>query len=188
MQRGLVGSEMCIRDSINAEYMGEYNNASNLRPTKSNCDFAYTASITAKSHPQRHSTPVTTKEIPLKLYTEEEVALHCTEKDAWVIYCGAIYDISSWMKLHPGGSSLLLPLAGNDITEQIKKHHKWINPYTFLKDHFIGPVSYTHLTLPTILLVQISVVAVSLKKKKKKQKTETMQISLRQIADECCLH
>eukprot|EP00831_Metopus_contortus_P067697 TRINITY_DN60425_c0_g1_i1.p1 TRINITY_DN60425_c0_g1~~TRINITY_DN60425_c0_g1_i1.p1 ORF type:complete len:143 (-),score=37.48 TRINITY_DN60425_c0_g1_i1:40-468(-) len=28
------------------------------------------------------------------------------------------------------------------------------------------PVSYTHLTLPTILLVQISVVAVSLKKKK----------------------
>eukprot|EP00831_Metopus_contortus_P039988 TRINITY_DN3130_c0_g1_i6.p1 TRINITY_DN3130_c0_g1~~TRINITY_DN3130_c0_g1_i6.p1 ORF type:complete len:292 (-),score=85.25 TRINITY_DN3130_c0_g1_i6:39-914(-) len=30
-----------------------------------------------------------------------------------------------------------------------------------------GAVSYTHLTLPTILLVQISVVAVSLKKKKK---------------------
>eukprot|EP00831_Metopus_contortus_P052425 TRINITY_DN44006_c0_g1_i2.p3 TRINITY_DN44006_c0_g1~~TRINITY_DN44006_c0_g1_i2.p3 ORF type:complete len:128 (-),score=21.70 TRINITY_DN44006_c0_g1_i2:43-426(-) len=29
------------------------------------------------------------------------------------------------------------------------------------------PVSYTHLTLPTILLVQISVVAVSLKKKQK---------------------
>eukprot|EP00831_Metopus_contortus_P013954 TRINITY_DN15717_c0_g1_i1.p1 TRINITY_DN15717_c0_g1~~TRINITY_DN15717_c0_g1_i1.p1 ORF type:complete len:126 (+),score=44.29 TRINITY_DN15717_c0_g1_i1:78-455(+) len=24
MQRGLVGSEMCIRDSINAEYMGSY--------------------------------------------------------------------------------------------------------------------------------------------------------------------
>eukprot|EP00831_Metopus_contortus_P019197 TRINITY_DN18289_c0_g1_i4.p2 TRINITY_DN18289_c0_g1~~TRINITY_DN18289_c0_g1_i4.p2 ORF type:complete len:121 (-),score=23.06 TRINITY_DN18289_c0_g1_i4:102-464(-) len=34
-----------------------------------------------------------------------------------------------------------------------------------LKD--LSSVSYTHLTLPTILLVQISVVAVSLKKKKK---------------------
>eukprot|EP00831_Metopus_contortus_P005508 TRINITY_DN1208_c0_g1_i1.p2 TRINITY_DN1208_c0_g1~~TRINITY_DN1208_c0_g1_i1.p2 ORF type:complete len:120 (-),score=19.92 TRINITY_DN1208_c0_g1_i1:77-436(-) len=33
------------------------------------------------------------------------------------------------------------------------------------------PVSYTHLTLPTILLVQISVVAVSLKKKKKNTNT-----------------
>eukprot|EP00831_Metopus_contortus_P074885 TRINITY_DN6844_c0_g1_i5.p1 TRINITY_DN6844_c0_g1~~TRINITY_DN6844_c0_g1_i5.p1 ORF type:complete len:145 (-),score=37.35 TRINITY_DN6844_c0_g1_i5:3-437(-) len=31
------------------------------------------------------------------------------------------------------------------------------------------PVSYTHLTLPTILLVQISVVAVSLKKKTKQE-------------------
>eukprot|EP00831_Metopus_contortus_P081901 TRINITY_DN8730_c0_g1_i4.p1 TRINITY_DN8730_c0_g1~~TRINITY_DN8730_c0_g1_i4.p1 ORF type:complete len:172 (-),score=27.14 TRINITY_DN8730_c0_g1_i4:98-613(-) len=31
----------------------------------------------------------------------------------------------------------------------------------------LGSVSYTHLTLPTILLVQISVVAVSLKKKNK---------------------
>eukprot|EP00831_Metopus_contortus_P041735 TRINITY_DN32800_c0_g1_i1.p1 TRINITY_DN32800_c0_g1~~TRINITY_DN32800_c0_g1_i1.p1 ORF type:complete len:172 (+),score=35.76 TRINITY_DN32800_c0_g1_i1:83-598(+) len=33
------------------------------------------------------------------------------------------------------------------------------------------PVSYTHLTLPTILLVQISVVAGSLKKKKKQTNT-----------------
>eukprot|EP00825_Cyclidium_porcatum_P039204 TRINITY_DN4698_c0_g1_i5.p2 TRINITY_DN4698_c0_g1~~TRINITY_DN4698_c0_g1_i5.p2 ORF type:complete len:124 (+),score=18.71 TRINITY_DN4698_c0_g1_i5:142-513(+) len=32
------------------------------------------------------------------------------------------------------------------------------------------PVSYTHLTLPTICSVQISVVAVSLKKKKKKKR------------------
>src|SRR5428012_20875 len=32
-----------------------------------------------------------------------------------------------------------------------------------------GAVSYTHLTLPTIYSVEISVVAVSLKKKKKKQ-------------------
>eukprot|EP00831_Metopus_contortus_P037078 TRINITY_DN2924_c0_g1_i4.p1 TRINITY_DN2924_c0_g1~~TRINITY_DN2924_c0_g1_i4.p1 ORF type:complete len:160 (+),score=15.53 TRINITY_DN2924_c0_g1_i4:106-585(+) len=35
----------------------------------------------------------------------------------------------------------------------------------------VSPVSYTHLTLPTILLVQISVVAVSLKKKKHRART-----------------
>eukprot|EP00831_Metopus_contortus_P054880 TRINITY_DN46292_c0_g1_i1.p1 TRINITY_DN46292_c0_g1~~TRINITY_DN46292_c0_g1_i1.p1 ORF type:complete len:124 (-),score=10.69 TRINITY_DN46292_c0_g1_i1:24-395(-) len=34
-------------------------------------------------------------------------------------------------------------------------------------------VSYTHLTLPTILLVQISVVAVSLKKKKQHQSQQS---------------
>eukprot|EP00825_Cyclidium_porcatum_P051433 TRINITY_DN9458_c0_g1_i5.p3 TRINITY_DN9458_c0_g1~~TRINITY_DN9458_c0_g1_i5.p3 ORF type:complete len:107 (-),score=29.37 TRINITY_DN9458_c0_g1_i5:24-344(-) len=36
-------------------------------------------------------------------------------------------------------------------------------------------VSYTHLTLPTICSVQISVVAVSLKKKKKKYKDQHIQ-------------
>eukprot|EP00825_Cyclidium_porcatum_P024372 TRINITY_DN2680_c0_g1_i3.p5 TRINITY_DN2680_c0_g1~~TRINITY_DN2680_c0_g1_i3.p5 ORF type:complete len:100 (+),score=8.45 TRINITY_DN2680_c0_g1_i3:413-712(+) len=35
----------------------------------------------------------------------------------------------------------------------------------------VDTVSYTHLTLPTICSVQISVVAVSLKKKKKKKST-----------------
>eukprot|EP00831_Metopus_contortus_P011265 TRINITY_DN14470_c0_g1_i2.p1 TRINITY_DN14470_c0_g1~~TRINITY_DN14470_c0_g1_i2.p1 ORF type:complete len:114 (+),score=24.89 TRINITY_DN14470_c0_g1_i2:158-499(+) len=38
------------------------------------------------------------------------------------------------------------------------------------------PVSYTHLTLPTILLVQISVVAVSLKKKKDKKEKQRSHI------------
>eukprot|EP00831_Metopus_contortus_P006626 TRINITY_DN12549_c0_g1_i4.p1 TRINITY_DN12549_c0_g1~~TRINITY_DN12549_c0_g1_i4.p1 ORF type:complete len:116 (+),score=35.68 TRINITY_DN12549_c0_g1_i4:110-457(+) len=38
-------------------------------------------------------------------------------------------------------------------------------------------VSYTHLTLPTILLVQISVVAVSLKKKKKQNIQQIQQKS-----------
>eukprot|EP00825_Cyclidium_porcatum_P042614 TRINITY_DN5871_c0_g1_i3.p2 TRINITY_DN5871_c0_g1~~TRINITY_DN5871_c0_g1_i3.p2 ORF type:complete len:112 (+),score=29.90 TRINITY_DN5871_c0_g1_i3:347-682(+) len=37
-------------------------------------------------------------------------------------------------------------------------------------------VSYTHLTLPTICSVQISVVAVSLKKKKKIRPTDKVQI------------
>eukprot|EP00831_Metopus_contortus_P050084 TRINITY_DN41_c0_g1_i10.p1 TRINITY_DN41_c0_g1~~TRINITY_DN41_c0_g1_i10.p1 ORF type:complete len:417 (-),score=90.89 TRINITY_DN41_c0_g1_i10:9-1259(-) len=40
------------------------------------------------------------------------------------------------------------------------------------------PVSYTHLTLPTILLVQISVVAVSLKKKKKQQNCTFRSITI----------
>eukprot|EP00831_Metopus_contortus_P081438 TRINITY_DN8560_c0_g2_i1.p1 TRINITY_DN8560_c0_g2~~TRINITY_DN8560_c0_g2_i1.p1 ORF type:complete len:159 (-),score=3.41 TRINITY_DN8560_c0_g2_i1:26-502(-) len=38
--------------------------------------------------------------------------------------------------------------------------------YSYATDSELVPVSYTHLTLPTILLVQISVVAGSLKKKK----------------------
>eukprot|EP00831_Metopus_contortus_P072814 TRINITY_DN6641_c0_g1_i2.p1 TRINITY_DN6641_c0_g1~~TRINITY_DN6641_c0_g1_i2.p1 ORF type:complete len:262 (+),score=79.69 TRINITY_DN6641_c0_g1_i2:512-1297(+) len=58
----------------------------------------------------------------------------------------------------------------------VDKQNKLIGLYSFhdvkslvIEDHpmysALIPVSYTHLTLPTILLVQISVVAVSLKKK-----------------------
>eukprot|EP00825_Cyclidium_porcatum_P007633 TRINITY_DN1382_c0_g1_i2.p4 TRINITY_DN1382_c0_g1~~TRINITY_DN1382_c0_g1_i2.p4 ORF type:complete len:106 (-),score=29.36 TRINITY_DN1382_c0_g1_i2:20-337(-) len=42
--------------------------------------------------------------------------------------------------------------------------------HTFSRSYGVNSVSYTHLTLPTICSVQISVVAVSLKKKKKKMK------------------
>eukprot|EP00831_Metopus_contortus_P080339 TRINITY_DN8202_c0_g1_i2.p1 TRINITY_DN8202_c0_g1~~TRINITY_DN8202_c0_g1_i2.p1 ORF type:complete len:150 (-),score=9.75 TRINITY_DN8202_c0_g1_i2:49-498(-) len=59
--------------------------------------------------------------------------------------------------------------------EQISTAVQNTGSKVFLSGYFKGrlpmysaliPVSYTHLTLPTILLVQISVVAVSLKKKK----------------------
>eukprot|EP00825_Cyclidium_porcatum_P009349 TRINITY_DN14753_c0_g1_i2.p1 TRINITY_DN14753_c0_g1~~TRINITY_DN14753_c0_g1_i2.p1 ORF type:complete len:180 (+),score=6.93 TRINITY_DN14753_c0_g1_i2:2-541(+) len=46
---------------------------------------------------------------------------------------------------------------------------------------FYWAVSYTHLTLPTICSVQISVVAVSLKKKKKKRTTDIRRITQNQI-------
>eukprot|EP00831_Metopus_contortus_P032402 TRINITY_DN26188_c0_g1_i1.p1 TRINITY_DN26188_c0_g1~~TRINITY_DN26188_c0_g1_i1.p1 ORF type:complete len:143 (+),score=34.47 TRINITY_DN26188_c0_g1_i1:123-551(+) len=59
-----------------------------------------------------------------------------------------------------------------DVSEQHQAHPipsmPLSSPAYFAKD--LGAVSYTHLTLPTILLVQISVVAVSLKKKKPRQK------------------
>eukprot|EP00831_Metopus_contortus_P032927 TRINITY_DN26491_c0_g1_i2.p1 TRINITY_DN26491_c0_g1~~TRINITY_DN26491_c0_g1_i2.p1 ORF type:complete len:312 (-),score=29.20 TRINITY_DN26491_c0_g1_i2:51-986(-) len=43
------------------------------------------------------------------------------------------------------------------------------------RDPQLSPVSYTHLTLPTILLVQISVVAVSFKKKKQQKHQVTRE-------------
>eukprot|EP00831_Metopus_contortus_P062521 TRINITY_DN5466_c0_g1_i12.p1 TRINITY_DN5466_c0_g1~~TRINITY_DN5466_c0_g1_i12.p1 ORF type:complete len:151 (+),score=50.01 TRINITY_DN5466_c0_g1_i12:80-532(+) len=58
--------------------------------------------------------------------------------------------------------------------QKFKGHlHQAVRSRAILGSGYAYPVSYTHLTLPTILLVQISVVAVSLKKKKKKQNQNT---------------
>eukprot|EP00825_Cyclidium_porcatum_P026376 TRINITY_DN2839_c0_g1_i2.p1 TRINITY_DN2839_c0_g1~~TRINITY_DN2839_c0_g1_i2.p1 ORF type:complete len:262 (+),score=33.34 TRINITY_DN2839_c0_g1_i2:214-999(+) len=48
------------------------------------------------------------------------------------------------------------------------------------RKHRLMPVSYTHLTLPTICSVQISVVAVSLKKKKKTNESQQLEVIQKQ--------
>eukprot|EP00831_Metopus_contortus_P041600 TRINITY_DN32665_c0_g1_i1.p2 TRINITY_DN32665_c0_g1~~TRINITY_DN32665_c0_g1_i1.p2 ORF type:complete len:111 (-),score=22.99 TRINITY_DN32665_c0_g1_i1:22-354(-) len=98
MQRGLVGSEMCIRDRV----------------SRLEDNFIHYVGLI----------------IPVS----DEYEYIITDKN------GAIDSISRSLSYRLG-----------------------LNPKAVLKA--VGAVSYTHLTLPTILLVQISVVAVSLTKK-----------------------
>eukprot|EP00825_Cyclidium_porcatum_P008911 TRINITY_DN14476_c0_g1_i1.p1 TRINITY_DN14476_c0_g1~~TRINITY_DN14476_c0_g1_i1.p1 ORF type:complete len:282 (-),score=63.22 TRINITY_DN14476_c0_g1_i1:52-897(-) len=54
----------------------------------------------------------------------------------------------------------------SEINQSTSSNKKVLVSYSARSQHNLDPVSYTHLTLPTICSVQISVVAVSLKKKK----------------------
>ncbi|TKY57979.1 Delta(8)-fatty-acid desaturase 2 [Spatholobus suberectus] len=62
-------------------------------------------------------------EPPTPYVSSEELLKHNTRDDAWISIHGEIYDVSSWLDRHPGGSLPLLTLAGRDATDAFLAFH-----------------------------------------------------------------
>lgn len=60
---------------------------------------------------------------PLRFYTQAEVRQHNTRDDCWVIVDGKVYNVTTWIKVHPGGELLILDIAGMDITDPFLVNH-----------------------------------------------------------------
>ncbi|CAE8722607.1 unnamed protein product, partial [Polarella glacialis] len=48
--------------------------------------------------------------------SQAEVARHSSPESVWIIIDSQVYDVTSWLKDHPGGEVLLLAFAGRDAT------------------------------------------------------------------------
>ncbi|KAF3917236.1 hypothetical protein ABW20_dc0110539 [Dactylellina cionopaga] len=53
----------------------------------------------------------------------KEVAKHNTPESCWVILYGKVYDVTDFLPSHPGGSKIILQLAGKDATEDYDPIH-----------------------------------------------------------------
>ena len=51
-----------------------------------------------------------------KEYTMQEVALHNAPPSIWSVYKGAVYDITMYVNVHPGGQKMLEKVYGKDMT------------------------------------------------------------------------
>ena len=49
------------------------------------------------------------------MFTREEVSLHHTAEDCWLIINGRVYNVTSWIDEHPGGDEIGLG-AGRDAS------------------------------------------------------------------------
>lgn len=76
-----------------------------------------------------------------RVLTMEEVARHNKPSDCWVVYRGVVYDITQYLKYHPGGSKILLTVAGKDCTSAFMKHHRWVNCAAILKGTQVGVIA-----------------------------------------------
>ncbi|SOV22547.1 cytochrome b5-like heme/steroid binding protein, putative [Plasmodium sp. DRC-Itaito] len=75
---------------------------------------------------------------PDKPITKEEVAKHNKKDDAWVIYKNKVYEITHYLKHHPGGKRILSGKSGKDVTKYVNKMHPYVNVEEILKHSFLG--------------------------------------------------
>lgn len=72
--------------------------------------------------------------------TLEEVRQHRTADDAWMVLHGKVYNITPYLKFHPGGADILVKAAGRDATSLFNKYHPWVNAHALLEKCLLGMV------------------------------------------------
>lgn len=70
-----------------------------------------------------------------KEFTKEEVAIHNTEQDCWIIINGTIYNLTKFVNKHPGGKQTILNVAGKDGSDVFNSIHG-NGPQTFVLKMF----------------------------------------------------
>ncbi|XP_045072300.1 acyl-CoA Delta-4 desaturase-like [Coregonus clupeaformis] len=81
---------------------------------------------------------------PGAVYTWEEVQRHSHRGDQWLVIDRKVYNISQWVKRHPGGIRVISHFAGEDATDAFVAFHPEPNfVRKFLKPLLIGALAPT---------------------------------------------
>lgn len=59
----------------------------------------------------------------MKTFTYAEVQQHRTASSCWVILYNTVWDVTEFLPSHPGGTKIILQLAGSDATEEYDPVH-----------------------------------------------------------------
>ncbi|URE32717.1 Cytochrome b5-like Heme/Steroid binding domain [Musa troglodytarum] len=68
-----------------------------------------------------------------RLISMDEIKQHKTGGSIWTVLKGHVYNISPYMKFHPGGEDMLMKAAGRDSTSLFNKYHAWVNAEVLLE-------------------------------------------------------
>ncbi|XP_064982579.1 cytochrome b5 domain-containing protein RLF-like [Musa acuminata AAA Group] len=77
-----------------------------------------------------------------RLISMDEVKQHKTGGSIWTVLKGHVYNISPYMKFHPGGEDMLMKAAGRDSTSLFNKYHAWVNAEFLLERCLVGILEY----------------------------------------------
>ncbi|KAL0084941.1 cytochrome b5-like heme/steroid binding domain-containing protein [Phycomyces blakesleeanus] len=74
----------------------------------------------------------------LSRYTLDDIKRHNTLADAWTAIQGKVYNITPYLKFHPGGVKDLMRIAGKDGTRLFMLTHSWVNTDFMLDACMVG--------------------------------------------------
>ena len=60
----------------------------------------------------------------MNTYTDEVVKKHNTKDDCWLSIKGLVYNVTEFLSIHPGGSSIVVSVGGQDATEYFDELHR----------------------------------------------------------------
>ena len=74
-------------------------------------------------------------------YTLAEVSERNSAAECWVAIDGGVYDLTEWIRSHPGGSGAILNLCGKDGTTSFTSQHGGqARPSSTLDGYFLAPL------------------------------------------------
>ncbi len=59
----------------------------------------------------------------VKTYKISDIAMHKDSKDCWTTIDGEVFDLTAWIKQHPGGDKAILSICGIDGTKAFEGQH-----------------------------------------------------------------
>jgi len=99
---------------------------------------ATTPSAVASSTPTPTPAPTATK----VGYTMAQVRANNTAANCWAVIDDSVYDLTNWIKSHPGGSGAIVGLCGTDGSSSFSaKHGNQSRPAAQLNSYRLGPLA-----------------------------------------------
>ena len=74
----------------------------------------------------------------LKRVTLDELAKHNKEDDCWMAIYDKVYNVTPYVKFHPGGVEELMKGAGKNATSLFNDVHPWVNLQSMLEKCLVG--------------------------------------------------
>ncbi|KAI5650623.1 hypothetical protein M9H77_36628 [Catharanthus roseus] len=92
-----------------------------------------------------------------KVYSYDEISLHSTAKDCWIVINAKIYDVTNFFDDHPGGADVLLEAAGKDASEEFEAVGHGSSARLMLDEYYVAEVDPSNKPIPKSAPLPVSV-------------------------------